>query len=118
MLYLSTYFTLIKRILFLLLIYTVSRIGFFLFNLGWYSSMDMWDIITAFLKGILFDVKTVLIINLPFVFLTLIPFNFTFRKWYQKSLKFYFVLTNLIPLFFNIADYEYFKFIIMMSTNN
>ena len=111
MLYLSTYFTLIKRILFLLLIYTISRVGFFLFNLGWYGNMDFFDILSAFLKGILFDLKTILIINLPFVFLTLVPFNFTFKVWYQKSLRFYFVLTNLIPLFFNIADYEYFKFI-------
>jgi phosphoglycerol transferase MdoB-like AlkP superfamily enzyme len=111
MLYLSTYFTLIKRILFILLIYTLSRLGFFFFNLGWYSSMGFLDISTAFLKGILFDLKTVLIINLPFIILSVLPFGFIFKNWYQKSLKIFFVVTNLFPLFFNIADYEYSKFI-------
>lgn len=111
MLYLSTYFTLIKRILFILLVYTLSRFGFFFFNLGWYSSMGFFDISTAFLKGILFDLKTVLIINLPFIIFSVLPFGFIFKKWYQKSLKIFFVVTNLVPLFFNIADYEYSKFI-------
>ncbi|MBN2214067.1 MAG: sulfatase-like hydrolase/transferase [Bacteroidales bacterium] len=111
MLYLSTYFTLIKRILFLLLIYTISRFGFFFFNLGWFGSMGFFDVLTAFLKGILFDLKTILIINLPFIIFSLLPFGFIFKKWYQKTLKIYFLVTNLIPLFFNIADYEYSKFI-------
>jgi hypothetical protein len=111
MLYLSTYLTLIKRILFLLLIYSISRFGFFLFNLGWYSSMDFFDVFTAFLKGILFDLKTILIINLPFILLSLLPFGFIFKERYQKTLKIYFFITNLIPLFFNIADFEYSKFI-------
>src|SRR4030042_1291327 len=110
-LYLSSYFTLIKRMLFLLLIYTLARFGFFFFNLGWYSSMNFVDVFTAFSKGILFDLKTISIINLPFILFSLLPFNFIFKDWYQKTLKAYFVVTNLIPLFFSVADFEYTKFI-------
>src|SRR4030042_3493750 len=109
--YLSSYFTLIKRMLFLLLIYTLARFGFFFFNLGWYSSMHFFDVFTAFSKGILFDLKTILIINLPFILFSLLPFNFIFKDWYQKTLKVYFIVTNLIPLFFSVADFEYTKFI-------
>ena len=111
MLYLSTYITLIKRILFLLLVYTLSRLGFFLYNIGMYGTLGFRDIMTAFSMGVLFDLKTILIINLPFILLSLLPFDFIFKKWYQKALKIFFLVTNLIPLLFNVADYEYSKFI-------
>ncbi len=109
--YFSSYLTLLRRLLFILIIYTLSRFGYFLFNLQWYAGMSIHDILYAFTKGILFDLKTILYINLVFILLSLLPFNFIFKKWYQNALKIFFFITNLIPLCFNIADYQYSKFI-------
>lgn len=111
MLYLSSYITLVKRILFLLLIYSLTRLGYYLYNLGWYADLGFFAIFSAFAKGVLFDLKTILYINLPFLVLSLLPFNIIFKDWYKKMLKVFFFITNLIPLCFNIADYEYSKYI-------
>ncbi|MBN2613151.1 MAG: sulfatase-like hydrolase/transferase [Bacteroidales bacterium] len=109
--YFGSYVSLLKRLMFILLIYSLCRLGFFLYNLGWYSDMGMYDIFTAFAKGVLFDLKTILYINLVFIFLSLLPFGFIFNHGYQLMLKVFFFVTNLVPLGFNIADYEYSKFI-------
>ncbi|MFO7655941.1 MAG: sulfatase-like hydrolase/transferase [Bacteroidales bacterium] len=109
--YSGSYVSLLKRLLFILLIYSLSRLGFFLYNLGWYTDMGFRDIFTAFAKGVLFDLKTILYINLVFILLSVLPFGFVFNAWYQKILKVFFFVTNLVPLGFNIADYEYSKFI-------
>ncbi len=111
MVYLSTYIVLFKRLLLILGIYFLCRLGFFFFNLNLFTSIRWHEIIGAFLFGIVFDINAILYLNIPFLILSLIPFNFTFKNWYQLSIKIYFTVTNLLAIIFNIADFEYSKFI-------
>ena len=85
--------------------------GFFFFNLPLYHGVPWYVVTGAFFRGIVFDLNVILYINLPFILLSLLPFNFVFKPAYQLSLKILFFITNLIPVFFNVADFEYAKFI-------
>ncbi len=111
MVYLSTYRVLLKRLLLLLAIYTLCRVGFYLFNLRSFSDVAWNQVAAAFFQGILFDLNAILYINIPFILLSLLPLKVVYTRGYQLALKIYFIITNLVPVFFNVADFEYAKFI-------
>lgn len=97
----------LKRFLFLLLIYSLLRVGFYFYHLNIYKQFTSDEILTSFLLGIRFDVAGILLMNLSIVFLSLIPSN------YPKFLKFerwLFVLVNMIGFVMAIDDYELFLF--------
>lgn len=105
----SSYIILIKRLLLVLFLYFLCRVGYYLFNFGW-DKYPVFQIINAFFNGLIFDINAILYINLVFILLSVLPFNFIFSSSYQFFLKIFFVVTNSIPLYFNIADFQYSKF--------
>lgn len=105
--FLSDYFLLIKRFLLSLAFFTLSRLGFYLYNLSYFSNAQAGETIRAFLYGLRFDLATALIANLFFILASLIPFR---SAWYEKVLKGIFLLSNFIYLGLIFGDYEFFAF--------
>lgn len=103
---------LFKRLGILLLIYSVCRILFFLFNRNYFSDIDAM----AFIGGLRFDITTITILNLPFIFLSLIPFKFRENVAYQFVLRWLFYLVNIPAILLNCIDLEYYKFTFKRST--
>ena len=80
-------FTFIKRIIFLLIIYSTSRLYFYINNSDYFTNVSFLD----FLEGIRFDVSALFYINIPLFLLLLSP-NLRANKYYHK-------ITNWVILF-------------------
>lgn len=101
------YFILIKRLLFALSLFIISRILFYVYNLKYFSVAGFWETIQAFFIGLRFDIATTLIANLFFIIFSLIPHR---GPRYHLFLKILFVVFNSIFLGLILVDFEFFSF--------
>ena len=106
----SIYRSLIIKFLLAMLLFSISRIGFYLINQDYYPDMDLSKLLGLLKGGLVFDLTAVLYINAIFLFLNLIPFKFRKRADYQRALKYWFFATNGLGLLINCADIIYFQF--------
>jgi phosphoglycerol transferase MdoB-like AlkP superfamily enzyme len=100
----------------LLLLYSGLRALFLVFNLQAFDRAPVKEIVDAFLVGLRFDIAAILVINGALIFFSLLPGPLWERRWYQRSLKILFFVSNIPFLIINVADVEYFKFIGQRST--
>ncbi len=103
-----------KRVGIALLIFTISRILFYAFNTTYFPNVELGD----FVYALRFDLSAISWLYLPFIFLSVIPFEFRAHKIYQLLLKVLFHLSNSICIVLNVIDIEYFKFTLKRSTSD
>lgn len=108
--------TLFFRIVLLLLMLQLSRIYFLASNFSIFSETSFLDIIWAIFVGFRFDLVSISIYNSLFIVLSILPFSFISKAFYQKILKYLFVFVNSILILANLLDSEYFKFTRKRST--
>ena len=106
---------LLKLTLMLALLF-FSRILFYGFNLGYFSSLGFMETLRLFIIGIRFDVSALLIINIPFIVMNLLPFQFRYNRIYQGIANGYFYLVNSMALMTNFGDTIYFRFTLKRLT--
>jgi len=107
--YLKVY---LKRIIYLLGIYAVSRLCLFLNNIDSFSDISFFD----FLEGIRFDFSALVYINIPILILIVFPTNFRCKKGYQRFVNILFYSVNIPFIILNNVDIEYFRFTQKRST--
>ncbi|MDD5570546.1 MAG: sulfatase-like hydrolase/transferase [Bacteroidales bacterium] len=111
------YFTfLLKQLIFLLIVFTICRIIFLLFNLKYFNDSGTPEIFKAFLFGLRFDLSAILAFNVIFIFFQLLPFKFRKNNLFQKILKYLFIIVNSILILANCIDFVYFRFILKRTT--
>jgi phosphoglycerol transferase MdoB-like AlkP superfamily enzyme len=66
--------------------------------------------------GMLFDISAAVYINMLFILLQIIPFDFRYNKIYQKISMYLFFITNGLALAVNSADFVYYRFIFKRAT--
>ena len=98
------------RFLILILLFSVSRFLFFLFNINYFESIGFSELIKIHLAGIRFDLSALFYFNLLFILLSLIPGNFKNNKLYQRILFTLFFLVNSVLLATNYIDTKFFDF--------
>ena len=96
----------------LLVIYTTSRIFFFLNNRIKLESFSFID----FIEGIRFDLSALVYINIPILILLLFPTKLRHNKDYIKFTNSLFYILNFIFIVFNNIDIEYYRFTQKRST--
>jgi len=97
----------------LLLVYAafmLSRIAFFYFNDTLIDPIDAEDAMPLFRGSLMFDTVSILYLNIPFIFLSLLPFRFREEKKYQKWVLIAFMVANAIGLLISFADIFYYPF--------
>jgi phosphoglycerol transferase MdoB-like AlkP superfamily enzyme len=104
------YILLTWRIALLFLLFTLCRIGFFLFNSDLYPDMTFVRFLRIAGGGLRFDLTAIIYTNLLYIVVALLPFPFIYTRPAQTALKALFVTANSIVLAFNIADMAYFRF--------
>lgn len=102
----------IKRLGYLLALYTTSRILFYLNNTNTFIDVSFLE----FLEGIRFDISALVYINIPLLLLLLIPHNFRRNKYFHKITNWIFYTINIPFILLNNIDVEYFKFTQKRST--
>ncbi|MBI2257545.1 MAG: LTA synthase family protein [Flavobacteriia bacterium] len=103
-----------KRLLILLIILQITRIIFYFSNQSNFYLITLNDVLASFY----FDIVTVVLYSAPFIFLTLIPFDFRNYKIYQWFLVGLFHLIFILLLALNLIDIEYFRFTQKRSTSD
>ena len=94
----------LKRIIYLLGFYSVSRFFLFLNNLDSFSTISLVE----FLEGLRFDISALLYINLPLLILLLFPTNLRIRKSYRKFTNIIFYVVNIPFLIgFHLSHYPF-----------
>jgi phosphoglycerol transferase MdoB-like AlkP superfamily enzyme len=98
---------LLKRFIFLLIPYSLLRIGFYFYHLNIYKQFTQNEIFHSFLLGIRFDIAAIILVNIPVILLSLIPiYNHIFLKFE----RFLFILLNTAAFIIAVDDYELFLF--------
>lgn len=112
----NIYYALVLYLCLVMVVFTLCRIGFYLFNLDFFPSLTYPSLLPLMIAGLKFDISAVLYTNLLFIVLMILPIKSKFNKAYQRSLKCIFFITNSIALAANVADFIYFKFTLRRTT--
>ena len=104
------------RLLVVLVLFFLSRIVFYLFNIHYFSGLGFSGFLKILFLGLRFDISAVIVINAPFIFFNSIPFPFRTKKVYQGFLMAYFYFINAVGLLWNFIDTIYFRFTLKRTT--
>lgn len=105
------YIVLAYRIMLSMLLFSLCRIGFLLFNYKMFPGVDPERFMAMLGGGLVFDISAVVYINILFIFFHILPFDFRYNEACQKVMKYLFILTNGIAVGLNGMDFVYYRFI-------
>lgn len=100
---------LLKRLLLVLVVFTLLRLVFIMVN-HHYLQFGVVDNLLAFYYGLRFDISALVYLNGLFILLSLLWFNFTKTNLYQNILKVIYVTINATAVFLNLVDTGYIVF--------
>jgi phosphoglycerol transferase MdoB-like AlkP superfamily enzyme len=106
----GNFILLLRRTAYLVVIYFLCRLLFLLFNYSYFSAAGFYNILSSFFFGLRYDVTAIVISNVLFIFLHLVPFPVFYTKFYQGVLKFLFLLVNIPFILLNCVDLGLFRF--------
>jgi phosphoglycerol transferase MdoB-like AlkP superfamily enzyme len=112
----NEYLVLLYRFALLMVFYSFCRILFFLFNTASFPKVTFFSLLTILKGGLMFDVSALLYLNAAYILLFLLPFQFKFSNWYQKTLKWLFMIGNGVGIAFNLIDIIYYRYILKRTT--
>jgi len=99
-----------------MLLFSLCRIGFYLFNTQYFPDMTFGMFLRLMLGGMQFDLVAVLYTNMLFIVLMIMPFDFRFRYGYLEFARYLFFLTNGFALLLNVCDFIYYRFTLRRTT--
>ncbi|MFN8286543.1 MAG: LTA synthase family protein [Chitinophagales bacterium] len=103
---------LVKRILLLMGFFQLSRLLFLAFNFSLFPHLTPAGYLHILWGSFRFDISTIVYVNVLYIFLFLLPFNFRFNKAYQTFAKLIFITGAAVCLFADIADMAYYPFLL------
>lgn len=112
----NAYIALMKQFLLMMILFTICRVGFYLYNISFFPEMTFDRFGRIALGGLKFDLAGLLYINSLFLLLSILPFAFVYTPVYRKILKYIFFITNGIALAANVADFIYYRFTLRRTT--
>jgi phosphoglycerol transferase MdoB-like AlkP superfamily enzyme len=114
----NIYWVMILRLLLVAFLFTLCRIGFYLFNVSYFPGMTAGKFLVILAGGFRFDVVAILYTNMLFLLLMIVPLYVRFQPMYQTILKWIFLVTNAFALALNVSDFIYFKFTLKRTTSD
>lgn len=114
----NIYVVLVYRILIVMLLFSISRVGFYVFNFRMFPDIPFSQLLTIFKGGLLFDISATVYINLVFIIFHIIPLEIRYNKIYQEILKYFFFITNSLAIAANSADFIYYRFVLKRATTD
>lgn len=109
-----TFFHHCKRVFYLLLVllllHTVTRLVFILFNRPHFPDIDLQEGLLVFYRGLQQDVTSIIFINFPVIMLLLLGNNISNKKRFRRIALWLFVVINSLGFAINIIDIGYFNF--------
>lgn len=107
---------LLKKMTLVLILYTICRILFIVFNFHHFPDLSTTIFVKAMLYGVLFDISAIAYSNVPIILLSILPFSFCYQRWYQNLLGILFLAVNIFCLGLNVLDMGYYQYIFRRTT--
>lgn len=101
---------LLLRLSILFIVFGISRLVFYIYNLKIIGSISSSEILGVLRGAYIYDAASIFYINIPFIFLSLLPFRNRVKRGYQKMLAVIYVVFNTFALLINMIDIIYFEF--------
>lgn len=79
----NVFVVLAYRILLIMVLFTLCRIGFFLFNFKMFPGVSPEELVTILKGGLSFDISAIVYVNLLFILLSIIPLDFRYNDSYE-----------------------------------
>lgn len=114
----SSVIRLIERMVIILVLYTLMRAIFFVYNNDLLKLNDNTSIWNVFTGGFQFDVSAILYTNILFILLSIVPFRFRENTVYQKICKWIFLVVNGLCIIINMMDVAYYRFTLKRTTTS
>ncbi|HWY99246.1 MAG TPA: LTA synthase family protein [Bacteroidia bacterium] len=108
--------TLIKRLLLLIIPYELCRVFYFVYNHHYFASVGSGKFIYYLFIGLRFDVPAIIMTNLPFIILSLLPLGRIESVYRRSVLKTVFMVINSITVFMQFGDTVFLPFVYKRST--
>lgn len=112
----NVYVVLALRLLLVMGLLTICRLGFYFYNRTFFPDVTSAEMFRILGGGLVFDLSTVLYVNLLYILLMILPLRVRFNHYYRVSLKYLFFITNGIALAANVADFIYYRFTLRRTT--
>ncbi len=112
----NVYVVLVLRLVLVMALYTLCRVGFYFYNRAFFPDVTAGEMFRILVGGLVFDLSTVLYVNLLYIFLMILPLKVRFNHYYRIGLKYLFFTTNGIALAANVADFIYYRFTLRRTT--
>ncbi len=100
----------LARLIFLFVIYALCRVIFYYYNrsiIGTPAASELWGVIKA---SLVFDSGSIFYVNILFIVMWLLPFDFVERRGWQRLVTVMFMIFNSVALLVDIADIFYFQY--------
>jgi len=96
----------------LLLLYTLSRLFFYITNPSLFPDVTSSHLLEMFIGGLRFDLTAVLYLSSPYLIMAMAPIPLSWRtnRRYAAIQKFVYIIPNAIGLLINAADMAYIPF--------
>jgi phosphoglycerol transferase MdoB-like AlkP superfamily enzyme len=112
----NVFVVLAYRILLIMLLFSLCRIGFFLFNFKMFPGVSVSQFFTLLYGGLSFDISAIVYINVIFILLHIVPLEIRYNDVYQVILKYLYFITNGIAIAMNGMDFVYYRFVDKRAT--
>jgi phosphoglycerol transferase MdoB-like AlkP superfamily enzyme len=81
-----------------------------------FPGVSFSQLLTMLKGGFTFDISAVVYINMVFILMHILPFEFRYKDGYQAVLKYLFFITNGIAIAMNGMDFVYYRFVDKRAT--
>lgn len=112
----SIYWALVRSLLLVMLLYSISRLAFYVFNLSFFPGISFERFLVIMAGGLRFDLSAALYSNSLFILLMILPVTYRYKHWYKVMLKWIFIGCNSIAFAANTADFVYYRFTLRRTT--
>ena len=93
--------------------YAIARVAYLLDNWNYFSDSLTVEVIQG---GLVFDTAAILVTNIPYTVLMLLPLHWKETHWWHCLCQCVFVIVNGLALIINLADAAYFPYTLRRTT--
>ena len=98
-------------------LYFLARIIYLLVNYSYFEQgLTLSHLMEMLGGGLVFDTSAILVTNIPYIVLMLLPWHKKENRTYQKICKWVFILINGVALAVNLCDAVYFRYTMRRTT--
>jgi phosphoglycerol transferase MdoB-like AlkP superfamily enzyme len=107
----------ICNLLMVYVVYFLARIIYLLVNFSYFEQgLTFTHLCEMFAGGLVFDTSAILVTNIPYIVLMLLPWHRKENNLYQQVCRWVFVIINALALVVNLCDSVYFQYTMRRTT--